>query len=86
MGAEDLLDDPYIAQVAEAHSATPAQVTLRHALQLGAAVLAKSLTPTRIGDNADVYGDELQLSDAEVRSLCQLDKGKRSYWDNSMVQ
>ena len=85
MGAEGLLEDPLVVSIAEAHNCSAAQVTLRHSLQLGCAVLAKSLSSHRIRENLNVFGSELQLSDEEMMALTTLGKNERSYWDNSQV-
>lgn len=46
--------DPVVLRIAEAHEKTPAQVLLRHLLQLGLAVIPKSANPERIRQNFQV--------------------------------
>src|ERR1700712_2631614 len=46
-----VLDDPVIVAIAEAHERTPAQVVIRWHLQLGNVVIPKSVTPERIEEN-----------------------------------
>ena len=46
-------DDPTIAQIAQAHQATPAQVMLRWQLQRGRQVIPKSVNPERIRESLD---------------------------------
>jgi diketogulonate reductase-like aldo/keto reductase len=72
----DLLSEPAIVALAEKHGRTPAQVVIRWHLQLGNIVIPKSVTPTRIRENFDVFG--FSLTDAEVASLSTLDKGERT--------
>ncbi|MER7779194.1 aldo/keto reductase [Streptomyces sp. NPDC096191] len=55
----DLLDDPAVAAVAEAHGVTPAQAVLRWHTQLGAVPIPKSGDPGRQRANLDVFGFEL---------------------------
>ncbi|MFG3164270.1 aldo/keto reductase [Streptomyces sp. NPDC048232] len=55
----DLLDDPAVAAVADAHGVTPAQAVLRWHTQLGAVPIPKSGDPTRQRANLDVFGFEL---------------------------
>ncbi len=55
----DLLDDPAVAAVAEAHGVTPAQAILRWHTQLGAVPIPKSADPERQRANLDVFGFEL---------------------------
>jgi 2,5-diketo-D-gluconate reductase A len=70
-----LLDDPEIVALAAKHSRTPAQVVLRWHLQLGNIVIPKSVTPSRIRENIDVFDFELDGKDLAV--LAGLDNGTR---------
>ncbi len=70
-----LLKDPVVGSVAERHGVTPAQAVLRWHLQLGNVVIPKSVTPSRIAENIDVFGFELDTAD--MAELTGLDKGKR---------
>ncbi|WP_329258598.1 aldo/keto reductase [Streptomyces pseudovenezuelae] len=63
----DLLDDPVVAGVAEAHGVTPGQVILRWHTQLGALPIPKSGDPERQRANLDVFGFE--LSGAELAAI-----------------
>ena len=53
------LGDPVLADIAEAHGVTPAQVVLRWHIQHEIVVIPKSVTPQRIRENFDVFGAEL---------------------------
>lgn len=55
----DLLGDPVVAAVAEAHGVTPGQVVLRWHVQLGAVPIPKSADQGRRRENLDVFGFEL---------------------------
>ena len=55
---------------------TPAQVVLRWHLQLGNVVIPKSVTPSRIQENFDLFGFE--LTDEEVARITALDRGQRT--------
>ncbi|WP_320776382.1 aldo/keto reductase [Streptomyces sp. CRN 30] len=55
----DVLDDPAVAAVAEAHGVTPGQAVLRWHTQLGAVPIPKSADPGRQRQNLDVFGFEL---------------------------
>ncbi|MEU4659637.1 aldo/keto reductase [Streptomyces sp. NPDC023723] len=55
----DLLDDPAVAAVADAHGVTPGQAVLRWHTQLGAVPIPKSSDPGRQRHNLDVFGFEL---------------------------
>ncbi|MDN5704319.1 MAG: aldo/keto reductase [Yaniella sp.] len=69
------LTDPVIADIANAHGATPAQVIIAWHLALGLVVIPKSETPERIVANFESL--ELQLNDAEVDAISALDKGEQ---------
>jgi 2,5-diketo-D-gluconate reductase A len=71
----EVLDDPEIVRIAEAHGKTPGQVVLRWHLQLGNVVFPKSVTPERIEENFDVF--DFHLSAAEMEAIEALDAGER---------
>jgi len=83
IGAEGLLADPTVQRIAEARGRSAAQVSLRHSLQRGCAVLARSTSPERIEANAKLF--DFELSEEEMASLDALERGERTYWDNSQV-
>jgi diketogulonate reductase-like aldo/keto reductase len=70
-----LLEDPTIAALAAKHGRTPAQVVLRWHLQLGNVVIPKSVTPSRIRENIEVFDFELDREDLAV--VAGLDNGTR---------
>ncbi|QIK05683.1 aldo/keto reductase [Streptomyces sp. Je 1-4] len=70
-----LLEDPTIAELAAKHGKTPAQVVLRWHLQLGNVVIPKSVTPSRIAENIDVF--DFELDDADLTALAGLESGNR---------
>ncbi|MGD1058710.1 MAG: aldo/keto reductase [Solirubrobacteraceae bacterium] len=70
-----LLGDPVIEQIAEAHEKTPGQVVLRWHLQLGNVVFPKSVTPSRIEENFNVF--DFELSAAQMKAIDELDAGDR---------
>jgi diketogulonate reductase-like aldo/keto reductase len=69
------LQDPTITAIAEAHDRTNAQVKLRWHLQQGRSAIPKSVTPTRIAEDLDVFGFE--LTDADLAAIDALDTGVR---------
>ncbi|WP_243725748.1 aldo/keto reductase [Actinomadura rubrisoli] len=70
-----LLEDPALARIAQAHDRTPAQVALRWNLQLGNVVIPKSVTPSRIAENIDVF--DFDLGPSDMAAIGELDKGTR---------
>ncbi|MFI6638105.1 aldo/keto reductase [Streptomyces sp. NPDC050504] len=70
-----LLEVPTVVAIAQKHGRTPAQVVLRWHLQTGNVVIPKSVTPSRIQENIDVFGFELDADD--LAAFAALDEGKR---------
>ncbi|MGD7733170.1 aldo/keto reductase [Propionibacteriaceae bacterium G57] len=73
------LDLPAVKQVAEQTGLSPAQVIIRWHLQTGDIVIPKSVTPSRIAENFDVFG--VELSAEQVELLSGLDAGNRQGGD-----
>ncbi|MGP9034137.1 aldo/keto reductase [Glutamicibacter mysorens] len=71
-----LLADETILEIAQAHQVTAAQVILRWHLQQGRVIIPKSVTPSRIAANLDLFGFE--LSAAELASIDALDSEGRT--------
>lgn len=70
-----LLADETVTGISRAHGVTPAQVVIRWHLQLGNIVIPKSVTPSRITENLDVFGFE--LSDEDMQAMAGLERGGR---------
>ncbi|MEV0785775.1 aldo/keto reductase [Streptomyces sp. NPDC050423] len=70
-----LLEVPTVVAVAQKHGRTPAQTVLRWHVQTGHVVIPKSVTPSRIAENIDVFGFE--LDDDDLAAFAALDEGKR---------
>lgn len=70
-----LLDDQTLQTLAEKYGKTSAQVVLRWHLQIGNVAIPKSVTPSRIKENFDVFDFELEAEDIE--RINALDNGGR---------
>jgi 2,5-diketo-D-gluconate reductase A len=70
-----VLDQPLLAQIAQAHDRSAAQVVLRWHLQHGHGAIPRSQTPSRIADNIDVF--DFALRDDEMAAIDALDAGHR---------
>jgi 2,5-diketo-D-gluconate reductase A len=69
------LENPVIGEIAAAHGKTPAQVMLRWHLQQGRQVIPKSVTPSRIAENFDVF--DFDLGTEQLAAIDALDTGVR---------
>ncbi|WP_320776083.1 aldo/keto reductase [Streptomyces sp. CRN 30] len=70
-----LLEVPAIVAIAQKHGRTPAQVVLRWHLQIGNVVIPKSVTPSRIKENIDVF--DFSLDDEDVAAIAALNEDRR---------
>ena len=66
LGQGKLLGDPLLARIAEKHGRTAAQVVIRWHLDSGLVVIPKSVTPSRIVENFDVFGFSLDAEDMDA--------------------
>ena len=71
-----VLDDPTIVEIAKRARKTPAQVVLRWHIERGDIVFPKSVTPSRIAENIDIFGFE--LSGEDVEAISALNKNHRT--------
>jgi 2,5-diketo-D-gluconate reductase A len=69
------LENPVIGEIAAAHGKTPAQVMLRWHIQQGRQVIPKSVTPSRIAENFDVF--DFDLTAEQLAAIDSLDTGIR---------
>ncbi|AQW49336.1 aldo/keto reductase [Streptomyces violaceusniger] len=74
-----LLEDPKLAAIAQKHGKSPAQVVLRWHLDLGNVVIPKSVTPSRIQENIDVF--DFQLDSEDLSAIDSLETGNRLGFD-----
>ena len=69
------LEDPVINRIAAAHGKSPAQVMLRWHLQQGRQAIPKSVTPSRIAENFDIF--DFDLTTDQLSAIDALDTGVR---------
>jgi 2,5-diketo-D-gluconate reductase A len=69
-----VLEDPTITAIADGLGRTPAQVVLRWHVQRGDIVFPKSVTPSRMRENFELFDFELEQGDMEA--ITTLDKGE----------
>jgi 2,5-diketo-D-gluconate reductase A len=69
------LSDPAIQRIADTRRRTPAQIVLRWHLDIGNIAIPKSVTPSRINENIEVF--DFQLTPDEHRVIAALDRNQR---------
>ena len=74
----ELLGDPVISAIADAHGVSFAQVILRWDLQRGIVVIPGSGNPEHIKENLDLFGFE--LTEEEMSAIAALDRGEKHDW------
>jgi 2,5-diketo-D-gluconate reductase A len=74
-----LLRDRTIRGLAQKYGRSPAQIILRWHIQLGIVVIPKSVTPSRIRENIDVF--DFELADDDMRVIAELNTGRRTGLD-----
>jgi len=89
-GNTELLKDIHLKVIAEKNNKSVAQVILRWHLQEGFCVIPKSVTPSRINENFNIFN--FDLSENEMNVVRSLDTGKRLFfdpkdpeWENKML-
>ena len=71
----EVLQDETVKKIAEAHQKSPAQIVLRWHLQNQTIVIPKSVTPSRIEENFQVF--DFELSSDEMEQIHALNKNRR---------
>nr|XP_039249299.1 aldo-keto reductase family 1 member B1-like [Styela clava] len=77
-----LLDEPTIVGIAKRHGKTTAQVILRFNIQRGVTVIPKSVTPSRIESNFDIFN--FTLNEEDMDSILKSNRNWRALdlvWD-----
>ncbi|XP_014204984.1 estradiol 17 beta-dehydrogenase 5-like [Copidosoma floridanum] len=72
---KDLWQHPKVQDLSKKYNKTPAQISLRFVLQMGAAPIPKSSSKTRIMENFDVF--DFNFSDEEMNALQDIGSGDR---------
>ena len=71
----DSMNNEVIAEIAEAHEKTGAQIILRWHLQAGYIAIPGSSNPDHIAENYNIF--DFELSDEEMQKIADLDTGER---------
>ena len=73
--SKSTLEDPVTLEIAAAHGKSAAQVMLRWGVQEGRSVIPKSVKPSRIAENFEVF--DFELSPEQVKAIDALDTNER---------
>lgn len=74
----ELLSDPTILEIAEAHGKSSAQIILRWNLQKGVVVIPGSSNPAHIQENTELY--DFELTETEMERINALDRNEKHDW------
>lgn len=72
-----------VQQIADKYGKTYAQIMLRWCIEEGMVVLPKSVTPSRISENIDLFDFELDSEDLEKLANCE--RNLRTCWNPTLV-
>ncbi len=74
----EILNNPTIVEIANAHNRTAAQVILRWHLQRGVVAIPGSSNPDHIEENISVF--DFSLTDEEMNKIAGLDRNEKHDW------
>jgi 2,5-diketo-D-gluconate reductase A len=69
-------DDAVIKEISERIGRTPAQITLRWHVQRGDIVFPKSVTPSRVRENFEIF--DFELGDDDMAAISGLNRDERT--------
>lgn len=75
MNGTRVLDEAVIKDIADQYGKTPAQVILRWHLQLDLVTIPKTVTPSRMEENLNVF--DFELNPADMENIAALDRNER---------
>ena len=70
-----VMDMPVLKELGDKYGKSPVQITLRWHLQRGIIVIPKTVTPSRMKDNSNIF--DFELDDSEMSRIAELDSNKR---------
>ncbi|MBD2784056.1 2,5-didehydrogluconate reductase DkgA [Xenorhabdus sp. DI] len=74
-GGKGVFNSPLVERLALKYGKTPAQIVIRWHLDRGMIAIPKSVTPSRIKENFDVF--DFRLEKEDLTAMAELDIGKR---------
>lgn len=76
----NLMENPTLVEIAQAHNKTVPQVILRWLMQEGVAAVPGSTNPDHIAENVNIF--DFELSDDEMKAIQGLDRGEAGCYFN----
>lgn len=83
-GRNDLFTNELLSKIAAKHGKSVAQVVLRWLIQRGVVVIPKSVTPSRMAENFNVFDFELHEDDMSL--IATLDTGESLFFDHRTAE
>lgn len=74
-GLPTSLDHPKVIELSKKYNKTSAQIVLRYILQQGIAIIPKSVTPSRLKENINIF--DFSLTNEEMASIATIATGQR---------
>lgn len=69
------LDHPKIVELSKKYNKTAAQIALRYVVQQGIAIIPKTVTPSRLKENMDIF--DFSLTNDEMAAISTIGHGQR---------
>ena len=83
LGNGAVLNDAFLGEMAAKYGKSVAQICLRFAVQNGIVPLPKSVTPSRIASNLDIY--DFEISEADMKAIAAMPETGFSGWNPNEV-
>jgi len=71
-GIIKIIDEPLVKEIAAKYGKSPGQVLIRYAIDRGIAVVPKSVTPSRLKQNFEIF--DFKLTEDDLKALNSLNK------------
>ncbi|AYN67407.1 aldo/keto reductase [Euzebyella marina] len=79
-GQSDFFNNDILKKIGGNYGKSVAQVTLRWMIQRSIVVIPKSVTPSRIKENFNVF--DFELTEAEMKTIAEMDTQKSHFFDH----
>jgi 2,5-diketo-D-gluconate reductase A len=79
----NLLSNPVLRRLAERYGKSVAQVLIRWHVQLGNVLIPKTVTPSRMAENLEVF--DFALDQADLDEIAELETGIRNAYDPDLM-